>query len=565
MGRSDKKSHTEPTGEAADSHTPNVSVSFVDGVEVCEYPATVAPDTPSIFYFSSTISNRQAREDATALAGALKSEFGVTHGDRVALMMQNVPQMAISIHAVWLLGAIVIPVNVMCKRRELLHQLNDSGAVLIICHESYYEDIASIKEDTSLMHIVTVSELDYLDEVPDCLSEVQRLDCSAGTPYAELVSGHRGSALARASLDPSSPALITYTSGTTGLSKGAINTHGAVAHNAMVWRDWYELDGDDVVVAAAPLFHITGLMGSFAASRASGAPLLLAFRFDAGDMLRLIEQWRGTWIVASLTAFIALLEHPSFTSRDLTSLTKVASGGAPVLAAVADRFEQATGLYLHNAYGLTETTSTAVLVPLGARAPIDPEDGALSVGVAVPGAELRVVRMEDGEDAQLGERGELLVKGPMVTPGYWMNPSATEAAIVDGWLRTGDVAKCDEHGWYWIVDRLKDMIISSGFKVWPREVEDVLFSHPAVAEASVAGVPDDYRGERVVAFVVLRRDFDENSMASIEAHCRENLAAYKVPRSIFLVEQLPKTASGKVLRRELRVEAQRLDRGDSQP
>ncbi|MHB2029121.1 MAG: class I adenylate-forming enzyme family protein [Acidimicrobiales bacterium] len=521
-------------------------------VELFELGVAEFPESPAIFYFESEISQRELLRDVTALAWALQAKCGVNPGDRVAIMMQNIPPMVITYWAAWLIGAIVTPVNVMSRPRELLHQLNDSGSVVLVCQEAFFETVAGIRAGAPLVHIVTVSELDYLDDVPPSLRHVERITCPDAFDFTTLMRDYEGEAVNRAAPSATSPALIMYTSGTTGLPKGAVVTHGGFVYNAVVWKEWYHLDASDVVVAAAPLFHITGLMGSLAASRAAKAPLILAYRFDAGELLRLIERWRGTWIVASLTAFIAMLEHPDLPVRDLTSLGKAASGGAPVSSAVVDRFEAATGIYVHNAYGLTETASAILLVPLGTRSPASEEDGSLAVGVPVFGAAARIVPLEDGDEVSDDGVGELWLRGPTVTPGYWENPSATSDAMRDGWFRTGDVAKRDIEGWIWIVDRVKDMIISSGYKVWPREVEDVLYAHPAVLEAGVVGVADAYRGERVEAFVVLRRGFEALDIDDLEAHCRENLAAYKIPREFHLMEELPKTASGKTLRRELR-------------
>jgi long-chain acyl-CoA synthetase len=417
--------------------------------------------------------------------------------------------------------------------------------------ESLYETVSTVVRDTPLEHVVTVSELDHLDSLPRSLRGSERFECRGAKPFSALVAEFRRSPFTAADPDPASPALITYTSGTTGKPKGAINTHAGLAYSAEVWADWYGLGPSDVAVAMAPLFHITGMMGHLAAARAARCPLLLTYRFEPGELLELIERWRGSWIVGSLTAFIALLEHPDLGTRDLRSLTKIASGGAPVARGVVDRFERATGVYIHNAYGMTESTSAILLVPFGERAPIDREDGAVSVGVPVQGAEARVVSLIDGQDVEPGEDGELLLRGPMVVPGYWARPDATEAAIRDGWLHTGDVARRDERGWFWIVDRVKDMIIASGYKVWPREVEDVLYLHPAVAEASVVGVPDDYRGETVRAYVVPKRDVGA-SEDDIIAHCRARLANYKAPREVEFVDSIPKTSTGKTLRRELR-------------
>ena len=246
-----------------------------------------------------------------------------------------------------------------------------------------------------------------------------------------------------------------------------------------------------------------------------------------------------------------MLEHPDFESRDLSSLTKVASGGAAVYPAVVERWEQATGVYLRNAYGLTETTAPSHLVPADRRAPIDPDSGALSIGMPAPGAESRIVSVEDGSGLPAGEIGEIVIRGPAVTPGYWKRPDATAAALENGWLHTGDVGKRDDEGWFYLVDRIKDMINVSGYKVWPRDVEDVLYQHPAVLESCVVGVPDDYRGERVRAYVALKAGA-EATPDELIAHCRNGLAVYKAPREVVLLDAIPKTQTGKALRRELR-------------
>jgi long-chain acyl-CoA synthetase len=296
------------------------------------------------------------------------------------------------------------------------------------------------------------------------------------------------------------------------------------------------------------------LICHLATAQASGTPLLLLHRFDAGEILRLIERWRGSWIIGPLTAFIAMLQHPDFSARDLSSLTKVASGGAAVYPAVVERWERATGVYLHNAYGLTETTAPSHLVPSGARAPIDPESGALSIGVPTPGTLSKVVSVDDGRELPPGQVGEILTKGPSVTTGYWQRPADTAEALDDGWLHTGDVGKRDEDGWFYLVDRIKDMINVSGYKVWPRDVEDVLYQHSAVLEACVVGVPDEYRGERVRAYVELKAG-EEATPEELVAHCRRLLAVYKAPREVVVLDAIPKTPTGKALRRELRERA----------
>jgi long-chain acyl-CoA synthetase len=329
-----------------------------------------------------------------------------------------------------------------------------------------------------------------------------------------------------------------------------MNTHANVVFNAQVYRDWMHLGDDDSVLAIAPLFHITGLIGHVAVAMLAPMPLLLFHRFDPGVALDLIERHRPTFTIGAITAFIALLNHRSAADRDLSSLVKAYSGGAPIAPATVEAFEERFGAYVHNAYGLTETTSPSHLVPFGSRAPVDPDSGALSVGVPVFGTHVAVVD-DDGRELPPGEIGEFLTSGPQVVPGYWHKPEETAHALPGGALRTGDVGFMDERGWFYLVDRKKDQINAAGFKVWPREVEDVLYGHAAVREAAVVGVPDEYRGETVKAFVSLK-DGAEAKEAELIAFCRERMAAYKYPRSVEFVDELPKTATGKILRRELR-------------
>jgi long-chain acyl-CoA synthetase len=281
-----------------------------------------------------------------------------------------------------------------------------------------------------------------------------------------------------------------------------------------------------------------------------GMPVVMTYRFDADTTLELMERHEVTFTVGSITAFIALMNAKTADQRDLSKLNKLVSGGAPIAPATVDAWEEKFGAYIHNIYGLTETTSPSHCVPIGTRAPVDPESGALSVGVPVFNTIVRVVD-DDGNELPPGEIGEFVTSGPQVVSGYWEKPEETEHAIPGGRLHTGDVGLMDEHGWFYLVDRKKDMINVSGYKVWPRDVEDALYGHSAVREVAVVGVPDEYRGETVKAFVSLKEG-ESASEEDLIAHCKERMAAYKYPRQIEFVDELPKTASGKILRRELR-------------
>lgn len=332
-----------------------------------------------------------------------------------------------------------------------------------------------------------------------------------------------------------------------------MNTHGNLVFNAQTYRDWTQLQPGEGVLGIAPLFHITGLVGHVMLAFLLPAPLMLAHRFHPGVMLDAIREHRPVFTIGAITAFIALAGADGATTGDFSSMRVLYSGGAPIAPAVADRMEKIFGSYIHNIYGLTETNSPSHAVPLGARAPVDPASGALSVGVPVYNTVVRVID-EQGNEVPVGEVGEFATSGPQVVPGYWGKPEATAESIPGGELHTGDVGFMDPDGWFYIVDRKKDMINASGYKVWPREVEDVLYTHPAVREAAVIGVPDEYRGESVKAFVSLQPGA-EVTTAEIVAFCQERMAAYKYPRQVEIIDELPKTVTGKILRRELRQQA----------
>jgi long-chain acyl-CoA synthetase len=533
-----------------------------NGNELFERAVAARPDEPGLLYFDTPMSFRDAAERAWALAASLR-ELGLRPGDRLALMLQNGPATAIAIHAAWHAGLVATAINPMSKAAEVRHQLADSGARAVICLESLHSVVveavagtgAAATEEAAgatrpvVEQIITVSELAWLDSMPAALIGSRRRSCPGALDLETLCAEPAEPRPAAVEID--SPALLAYTSGTTGTPKGAIVTHRAVIHNGEAMTAWGNLGHGDVTIAMAPLFHITGLVCHLATARASSTPLLLMHRFEPGEFLRLVERWRGTYVIGPLTAFIALLDHPDFGRRDISSLTKVASGGAPVFPAVVERWESRTGNYVHNTYGLTESAAPSHLVQRGGRAPVDPESGALSIGRPIADTESKIVLVEEERDAAPGELGEIVTRGPAVTPGYWGRPEETAHAIRDGWLHTGDVGRRDADGWFYIVDRIKDMIVVSGYKVWPRDVEDALYAHPAVQEAAVVGEPDDYRGETVAAHVVLRPGADA-TVEELIAHCRERLAVYKAPHVVHLVDELPKTASGKVLRRELR-------------
>ena len=536
-------------------HLPeNLPLPGASMIDLFEASARRVPDRDAIRYFDSTVSYAELDDLAERFA-ALLSGRGIGKGDRVAIYTQNNPQFLVAQYGAWKRGAIVVPLNPMLKARELEYHLNDSGARVLVALESLHEGVAaSVVPRTGVEYVLTTSELDFLPEgaVPAPLKGVARRRPEGTEDLMTALGETRPDAAARVPVAPDDTACFVYTSGTTGKPKGAIEKHSSIAYNAEVYRTWMSIGDEDSVLGVAPLFHITGLVGHAALAALAGIPLVLFHRFDAGEALRLIEGWRPTFTVGAITAFIALMNSPESEGRDLSSLTKCYSGGAPIAPSLTGQFEEKFGVYIHNIYGLTESNSPTHATPLGSRAPVDEGSGALSIGVPVPGCEARLVRVEDPSEAvPVGEPGEFAARGPMIFSGYWNKPEETEKAFHDGFFLTGDVAIMDEDGWFYIVDRKKDMINVSGYKVWPREVEDVLYTHPQVKEAAVVGIPDEYRGETVRAFVALKEG-DSVTEDELVAYAKERMADYKYPREITFLDELPKTATGKYLRRELR-------------
>ncbi|HTM48635.1 MAG TPA: AMP-binding protein [Bryobacteraceae bacterium] len=492
-------------------------------IDAFERSAREAPEAPAIFHFEKTISFG-ALDDLAGRFACRLAEWGVGKGDRVAVSLQNDPEFEIVELGTWKRGAILVPLNPMFKEREIAYHLSDSGAKIWVTPDGAREPVARA-------------------------SGVDRVIDSGA--LMDLLQGVSPDPAPRVDVHPEDIAFLVYTSGTTGPAKGARILHRNVAFNAEVYRAWMKIGPDDVILGLAPLFHITGLVAQLALSQAAGIPLMLMHRFDGAETLRLSRKWRPTLCVAAITAYIALMNEsgdcPGF-------LPKCYSGGAPVAPSLTERFQARFGTYIHNIYGLTESASPSHATPLGARAPVDAASGALSIGVPVPNCEAKVISLEDPDrEMPPGEAGELALKGPMIFPGYWNKPAESERAFHNGYFRTGDVAIMDENGWFYLVDRKKDMIIASGFKVWPREVEDTLYQHPAVREAAVVGAPDEYRGETVKAFVALEEAYaGKVTEAEIIQFCRDRMAAYKYPRSVVFVPEIPKTATGKFLRRQLR-------------
>ena len=534
------------------SGTPSdLTAEFPNALEMFRSAVQRKPDHIAIKYFDATLTVAELDAQSTAFAAGLLAN-GFRAGDRLAVYLQNIPQFLVAMLGTWKAGGVMVSVNPMNRQRELDYMLKDSGATVLVCLESLYGQVArEVVPGTSVRTVITTSELEYQTRNdPRLFKDVVRERHDGTLDMLGLIAAHRGASVPPVSLASGDVAFLTYTSGTTGVPKGAMNTHGNVVFNSQAYREWIDLSSDEVVLGVAPLFHITGLIAHITISFLLPATLVLAYRFEPGVMLDAIREHRPTFTVGAITVFIALSNTPGITPDDMASLHKIYSGGAPIAPAIADAFKQRFGHQIHNIYGLTETTSPSHGVPLYADTPVDPTSGALSVGVPIFNTVVQIIG-EDGRELPPGEIGEIVTEGPQVVAGYWNKPEETQKSIPNGRLHTGDVGFMDANGWFYIVDRKKDMINASGYKVWPREVEDVLYGHPAVREAAVIGVPDEYRGESVKAFISLKPG-TSTTTEEIIAFCKERMAAYKYPRQVEIVDELPKTVTGKILRRELR-------------
>jgi long-chain acyl-CoA synthetase len=536
---------------------PQLEVPREDNVQILKRACSRRGPEPAIYYFGRPISFGEVDRWSDSLAASLQ-EMGLEKGERVVFYMQNVPQFVIAQYAVWKAGGIIVPLNPMFKEKELAYYFRDSGAKMLISLGSTYEATAqNVVDQTAIRTVITTSGRDFFsstEPLPKVLQSEENKKFPGTSDFLDLLKKYEGRTPRPVKLSPQEPAYFTYTSGTTGPPKGAMNTHENIAFNAMFYTIFMRMNFQDVILAVAPLFHVTGQVAHLACAAYAGIPVVLFFRFDPEEALKLVERWKATTTVGSITVFISLMNHPDMKKRDFSSMKKVFSGGAPVSPAVVEDFERVCGTYIHNIYGMTETNSPSHFTPLGTRLPVDPITGALSVGVPVPNTIAKIVDLETGEkELPPGEVGEIVVKGPMVIPGYWNKPEETAYAIRNGWLYTGDVGKMDENGWFYLVDRKKDLIIVSGYKVWPRDVEDVLYQHPAIKETAVIGVPDSYRGETVKAFVAIKDHYKEKvTPEELIEFCKERMAAYKYPRIVEIVAEIPKTVTGKFLRRVLR-------------
>ncbi|MCQ9384210.1 AMP-binding protein [Brevibacterium sp. 50QC2O2] len=519
--------------------------------ELLAAAVATAPEAPAVKYYGWEATWAQIDEQAGALAAYL-AERGFGPGDVLGIYLQNVPHYYVAALATWKLGGVVVPLNPM-YRDELAHVFADASVkALVVSAAAYNDRVKDYAADLDI--VITCNDRDLVQVEAERIFGAFPAQIPTGRPdLSDIVKEYSGRSVQQAPVTRESPAIYGYTSGTSGKSKGAVLTHGNLTVNAIMSRDMMDYGPGNVMFTLAPVFHITGFVCQFLANIACRSALSMNYRFDPVTSLEIFRRDRPNYMAGPATAFMALLAVPGFEAADFESFDQIMSGGAPLPEAIVAKFEERTGYYISQGYGLTETSAQCALVPNGFRAPVDEESGNLSCGLPLASVTVSILD-DEGHELAAGEVGEVCVSGPMVTHEYLGNPEATARDIPGGLLHTGDVGYLDAEGWLFIVDRKKDMINASGFKVWPREVEDALYLMPQVLEAAVVGVPDEYRGENVVAYVT-RQPGSELSEADVIAHARKHLAAFKAPHRVVIIDEMPKTASGKVLRRELRATA----------
>ncbi|WP_338424954.1 class I adenylate-forming enzyme family protein [Sphingopyxis kveilinensis] len=507
--------------------------------------ATVAEraDRPGVFYFDAVISWADLDDMSDALA-AWMTDRGVAFGDRIAIVLQNVPGFAIAVFAAWKLGAIPVPSNPLYRGPELARIFSDCTPKIVLGDPAQFAHIRSgLDEAAADAEIVLTAAEDYRGDTLPSGEGYQSL--------TDILDANRSRKVELAELSEDDLGLIMYTSGTTGTPRGAMIRHRSIVSNALMYRNLTSVTADSRILAAAPLFHITGYVCHLGAAVVSGASLILPFRMQADVILPIIRQHRPTNITAAITAYNALMNAPGVTAEDFRSFDAVTTGGAPVPPALHAEVNDRLGVSLHIGYGMTETTAPTVFTPFGVPIPADGDRGVLSIGIPIPGVEILICD-DDGNILPPGAEGELWMRGPQIMAGYWRREAETAAVLTDdGWLKSGDIAIMNADGWIFLVDRKKDVIIASGFKVWPTEVEDVLYSHPAVREAAVIGVPDAYRGETVKAVVSLKPGATATE-DELRDFCRDRLTGYKQPRMFEILDDLPKTVTGKIHKVALR-------------
>lgn len=497
-------------------------------------------------FFDATFTWHELDDASDAFARYL-STVGVTRGDRVALQLQNCPQFLIALVGTWKRGAAVVLIGPMYRTEETHEFLRKTSPLVLVTHPELWVDVGrEASEDTTVAHVVTT---DHRDLLPADRPELVRFEDT--TIFRDVLGDFATGDDPRQLPSTDDLAVIAFTSGTTGSAKGSRTLHRNLSFAATRWTASSGVTGPGhVLLSVAPYVHITGTVANIAAWLVTGCEMVQMYRFDPARAIDLLIAHKVTWMVGAATVYIAMLQAAEQRPPHAYTIRTMLSGGAPIPWPLVERLRATFGAELGPGWGMTETTTLGTTTPHGEPIRRDDDTGVISVGTPSPGVAIRIVD-ESNTPLPARSHGEVLISGPNVVDGYWDDPAESEKAIVDGWLHTGDVGFVDEDGWLYLVDRTKNMIIASGYKVWPREVEEVLCRIPGVREAAVIGVPDEYRGETVRAFVAPSSNAQLDTDAII-AFCRDHLAAYKVPRIVSVIEEIPKNTNGKVQRDELR-------------
>ena len=522
------------------------------------------PDKTAIAFYGGELSFGRLKHEADAVANWLRHHCGVSKGDRVILYMQNSPQYIIGYYGILTAGAVVVPANPMNLADELRHYNKDSGARVILCGQELYRYVEPLLGDGSLDHAAVAAYGSYVTgDIGVSLPDVVRLpEESPGSPsavtWSEALRAGENLALDPVRVGPEDMAVIPYTSGSTGRPKGCVHTHRSVMATAQGGILWNPMQVNHVNLATLPFFHVTGMQSSLNGPLYAGATTVVMTRWDRTTAVELIQHYRVTHWRNITTMAVDFLNNPDLDKYDISSLQAVGGGGAAMPEAVAAKLTDLTGLSYIEGYGMSETIAQTHVNP-----PQQPKRQCL--GIPVFDVDSRVIDPDTLAEKDVGEVGEIVMHGPQIMREYWSNPEATAETFIeiDGkrFLRSGDLGYYDEDGYFFMVDRLKRMINASGFKVWPSEVESMLYGHPAIQEVCVIATPDPKRGETVKAVVVLHPDAQEQtSEQTIIEWAREHMAAYKVPRYVEFTDRLPRSGTGKLLWRELQ-EAERNQAG----
>ena len=512
------------------------------------------PGQVALVFAGKRIAYRELEAEVNRFARALTG-LGVKPGDRVATLLPNMPQLVIANYAAMRIGAIPVPNNPLYTEPELTHQLNDCGAKVLVCLDLRLLLALEVKAKTGIRKIVACHVNDYLpfpgNKLIPLMHKALYLKPPQGVEgmyeFLPLLNGQPDTPVENAARWDETGVLM-YTGGTTGVSKGVMLTHANLSCNTQQLRAWFPgvQDGQESMLAVFPFFHSAGWTGMQNLSILAGWTDILVPRPDPEVILDLLRKYKPTLLPGVPTIFIGLLAREAFRKMDHSRLKGFLAGAAPLPLEVIKKLKALKDGPIINVYGLTEIS------PMGTATPWGGPEKPGTVGIPLPGTDLKIVDTETGtRELPAGEAGEICFKGPQVMKGYYQNPAETEQVLKDGWLYTGDIGVLDEEGYLSIVDRKKDLIVAGGYNIYPREVDEALYGHPKVLEACTVGVPDEYRGETVKAFVVLRPGQTATAEEIID-HCRKTLAPYKVPKLIEFIDELPKSAVGKVLRRELK-------------